>query len=76
MSGIVQRLVIVVELHSDGSQTSRSWPFTQEEADSLTACLGDPHLENVMTGEQLARTAAHGDLGALVVHGDCDHGCL
>lgn len=75
MSGIIQRLVIVVELHTDGSQTSRSWPVTKEETDWLRTRLGDPHLENVMSGEQMAQAAHTNDLGVMVVHGDCDHGC-
>lgn len=66
----VLHVLIVGELHADGGQTSRTWaldPDTLARVQAITAALGAPAVEVLMTKEQLAE--AHENTKATLLTG-------
>lgn len=45
-------ILVLGEVHADGSQTSRSWQVTAERAAELAAEMGEAHTEVVASAEQ------------------------
>lgn len=56
-----QQVVIIGEIASDGSVSSRSWTAPPDHIDKIVDCLGEPHTSAVVSTSGTIKTVVHTD---------------